>query len=322
MRRSIQFYRIAQKDGSDLAAPFAGGRVVHALIAAKRRGLRRHRTCRDGVELLAQGLGNQPHPHLAMYRTRRTNLPRLEDAGDIAELQLTNSQALAEVTYAAFLPRNILAVVFNNEGPRPNRLADYLNAKMACGIRLLPIYRDDLAEVLDNMRLSSIKVAIPEAQVPMLSRNSQDDWAESLDTARRLLRGGVIHLDISVGRRGKKEEKEGRRRNLGERLRELRGHDLTRFNSAKVDGKDLALDEQVTVDLLEQRFIARVDVAAEELTTVKQATQTMIGLLDGQYRGNRSFLERATPDVTGEPDLDIIGTFVEHPPDEQLDDEL
>jgi len=249
------------------------------------------------------------------------NLPRLEDNGDIGELQLSDSQALAEVTYVAFLPRNIIAVVINNEGPRPNRLADYLNAKMGCDIRLVPIYRDDLAEVLDRMRLSSIKVSIPEAQVPMLSRgNNLDDWVESLDTARRLLEGGVIRIDVSVRRRGKREEKEGRRRRLRDRLTELRGHDLTRFNSVKVEGKDPAVDEPVTVDLLEQHFIAKVDVVPEELTTVNQATRTMIAMLDREYRANRSFLERATPGVQGEPDRDMIGMFVEHPCDEQLGD--
>lgn len=59
--------------------------------------------CPDGVEILSEGLGLRPHPLIALYRTRRDNLPRLDDNGRIGRLPLTGTQALAEPSFFAFL---------------------------------------------------------------------------------------------------------------------------------------------------------------------------------------------------------------------------
>jgi hypothetical protein len=315
--RSVQFWRIANADGTELTSQFPADAVVRRLGEAQGRRERRHRIAADGIEILAEGLQTSPHPHLAIYRTRRVNLPRLEDEGVVSVLLLTGRQALAEPTYFAFFPRNVVALLFNNEGPRAGRLADYLNSKFGCTVSLLPVYREDLADVLNSMRVTALEVSIPTSQVPMLSRG--DDWAEALDNAQRLLEDGAIRLRVSIGRGGKAADKAPRLERIRDLLGQLLARDLSHFHSAKAVGQEGGTDNPLTVDLIEQKFIARVFVSAEDLAAAQQAAQTAMDVLTSEWQNHREFLDRATPAVDGDPDLGLVTGFVETPEDEPGD---
>ena len=317
MLRTVQFWRVANTDGSDLVAQFPATKVVRVLREAERRGRRRYRIQRDGTEVLGQGLSNRPHPSLALHRTRRVNLPRLDDLGQIRPLTLRQGQALAEPTFFSFLPRNIVATLFNNNGPRAGRLEDYLNAKFSCDISLVPIYREDLSEVLEAMRVTAIDVSIPSAQAAQLSGGG--DWAEMLDNAHRLLEDGAIQVKISIGRGGRGDAKARRLNRLRELVEQLRtSKELGRFTKAKVYGADEETGDLLRVDLLEQKFIARVEVPAEENTVPEVAAREALSVMDREWHSNRDFLTAATPDVPAAASgAGLVGDFIENPDDER-----
>jgi hypothetical protein len=320
--RTVQFWRIAQRDGSALPAPFPGGTVVRRLQSAAKKGERRYRQCSDGMEILGEGLILRPHPLVAIYRTRRDNLPRLDDDGRIGRLPLSGTQALAEPSFFAFLPRNIVGLLFNNDGPRAARLADYLNAKFGCNVSLQPVYREDLAEVLDEMRMTAVELSVSSAQVPMLGGG--DDWAEVLDNAKNLLEDGAITLKMSIGRSGDAAARQARTNKIRGLVDLLRGRDqdqMGHFNRVKVVGTEPGTKNPITVDLLNQKFVAHVEVDAEILFDAERAAPAASAVIDAQWRANRQFLTDSTPAVTADGGTSLVGTFVETPEDEQDADE-
>lgn len=322
MLRTVQFWRLAHRDGSPMLAPFPGGLVVRELQSAEAQGRHRYRTCWDGTEILGQGLGVSPHPLVALYRTRRDNLPRLDDNGQIARLPLTKAQALAEPSFFAFLPRNVIALLFNNDGPRASRLADYLNAKLGCDVSLQPVYREDLADVLAEMRMTAVELSIPAAQVPMLGGG--DDWAEVLDNASRLVNDGGIRIRVSVGRTGNaaaKQAKSNRIRDLVGLLRNRSQDQMGHLGKARVEGKEPGSSNPITVDLLNQKFVARVEVPGEALSDPTEAASAAMDAIDAEWQRQRGFLAENTPPVDGDADPGLVGDFVDTPEDERDDQE-
>src|SRR5207237_6553911 len=57
---------------------------------------------------------------------RRSGLPRVEQAGEVSPLTITPDQGLVEQTHLVFFARGVVGAEFNFYGPRPSRLADYL----------------------------------------------------------------------------------------------------------------------------------------------------------------------------------------------------
>lgn len=318
MLRTVQFWRLAQRDGSPLASPFPGGDVVRGLKTADKSGRNRYRTCPDGVEVLGEGLTKKSHPLIAIYRTRRDNLPRLDDNGRIGRLPLTGKQALAEPSFFAFLPRNVVALLFNNEGPRAPRLADYLNAKFGCDLSVQPIYREDLAEVLEAMRMTAVDLSVSSAQVQRLGGG--EDWVEVLDNASSLIQDGAISITLSVGRTGNaaaKQAKANRIRAIVDSIRARSQDQISLLNRAKVRGKEQGSKNPVTVDLLNQKFVARVEVNAEALADADRAAPAAMAVISEQWERNSGYLTASTPPVDGDVDRSLVGEFVDTPEDER-----
>lgn len=322
MLRTVQFWRIAERDGTALPVAFPGGAVVRKLQTADKKNKNRYRMCSDGVEILSEGLELRPNPLVAVYRTRRDNLPRLDDNGRIGRLPLTGTQALAEPSFFAFLPRNIVGLLFNNDGPRAARLADYLNAKFNCDVSLQPVYREDLAEILDAMRMTAVELSVPSAQVPMLGGG--DDWVEVLDNASNLIEDGMISLKMSIGRGGDAAARQARTnkvRDLVDRLRGRSPDQLGHFSRVKVHGTQPGTKNPITVDLLNQKFVAQVEVDAETLFDAERAAPAARAVIVEQWRTNRDFLTASTPPVDGDGNASLVGEFVDTPEDEQDDDQ-
>lgn len=318
MQRTVQFWRLANADGSSLSTIFPAGRVVRALQHAEQHKLRRYRKCTDGVETLGKGVAVRPLCTVALYRTRRTNLPRLNDDGAVTPIPLGHAQSLAEPSYFGFHPRNVVSLLYNNDGPRASRLPDYLNAKLGCNVRLLPIYREDLADVLDQMRMTAVELSIPAAQVAHLAGG--DSWAEVLENQARLLSDGYIGMKISIGRGGKAADRESRAGRIKDLVGLLRGrNDLAAFKKIKVTGNEGGDGETIVVDLLEQRFISKVETDAEPANQPADVVDANAStLLHEKWASNRRFLESVSPQVR-DTDASLVGGFVENPDDESDD---
>lgn len=307
MQRTVQFYRLTDSMGNDLPYEFPATDLVRRLQEMEEQDLDRKIECRDGMELLAQGVEVRTFPALAMYRTRRANLPHLEEDGVISDLPLGDTQTLAEVTYFGFFDRNVVAVIYNHEGPRAKRLGFYISGMFDINVGMSPILRDDLAELLEQMRLTAIEISIPSAQIPTLVAPGED-WARSLDSAAQLMQDGLIRMAVSVGQSGSREQKRIR----GRRIRELATQlfasreDLVEFRSATVRGVNLETNREQGVNLLEQMFVSQIEIPDEEMTTIGEATQSAMRYLGDEWIKNREYLTRNTPEVAADgvaPDL-------------------
>lgn len=314
MNRTVQYWRLTLPDGTPLAGRFPAQRVVKQLVKAEADDNNRYRVCRDGMVLLGKGVADPDHRLLILDKVRRENLPSVGNStGARRAIGLSPDEGLLEPTYCLFTRQNIVAMLTSGDGPRPRRLVDYLRAKLNIDIALAPILTQDLDQVLADMRVSAIDVAIPA------NRITRDlvggDWVEALDGARTLAQDGVVRIGISVGRSGNAAHKQGMRGRIRQMTDLLRGSDgLAEFNSARVTGNIQGGNR--SINLLEDHFIEKTEVDADRINDPDRSAEYARELLRSSRARNKEYLESAVPTV---PDgvAEFPTAFVETPDDER-----
>jgi hypothetical protein len=168
--------------------------------------------------------------------------------------------------------------------------------------------------------MTAVELSVSSAQVPMLGGG--DDWAEVLDNASNLINDGAISIKMSIGRTGDaaaKQAKTNRIRTLVDLLLNRSQDQMGHFNRAKVYGTEPGTKNPITVDLLNQKFVAKVDVDAEALADPDEAASAAMTVIDDEWEVHRKYLEDSTPPVEGTVDPSLVGSFVETPEDERDD---
>lgn len=314
MNRTVQYWRITRPDGSPLPGRFPAQRVVKQLVKAEAEDKNRYRVCRDGMVLLAKGVTEPDHRMLILDKVRRENLPSVGNStGARRAIGLSPDEGLLEPTYCLFTRLNIVAMLTSGDGPRPRRLTDYLRAKLDIDIGLAPILTQNLDQVLTDMRVSAIDVAIPA------NRISRDlvggDWVQALDGARALAQDGVIRIGISVGRSGNAAHKQRMRRRIRQMTDLLRGSDgLAEFNSARVTGN--VQGNNRSINLLEDHFIEKTEVDADRINDPDRSAEYAREVLRSSRTRNKDYLESAVPTVPDEV-AEFPTAFTETPDDER-----
>ncbi|UOT06777.1 oxidoreductase [Rhodococcus opacus] len=313
MQRSVQYWRLVKTDGSALDGLFPAERVVRALRGASSKGFDRHRQCRDGMVLIAHGLRENP-PMLILDKVRHENLPSIGDgSGTRRAIGLSADEGLLEPTYCMFANDNIVAMLMSGNGPRAKRLCDYLKAKLGVEVGLDPILRRDLDRVLDEMRVSSVDVAVPAARI---NRDLVGgDWAEALEANRVLAQDGVVKVGVAVGRRGTRDQKDRRRFHIRELIDQLRGSGaISEMQSARVTGT--IRGSQRSVDLFADHFVERTEVDADRLANPERSASYAHSVLEQSLADNASYLSEVVPRIVGTSN-DLNPRFVELPDDER-----
>lgn len=310
----MQYWRITRPDGSALPGRFPAQRVVKQLVKAEADDKNRYRVCRDGMVLLGKGVAEPDHRMLILDKVRRENLPSVgNSAGARRAIGLSPDEGLLEPTYCLFTRRNILAMLTSGDGPRPRRLVDYLRAKLNIDIAIAPILTQNLDQVLAEMRVSAIDVAIPA------NRITRDlvggDWVQALDGARTLAQDGVVRVGISVGRSGDAAHKQTMRRRIRQMTDLLRGSDgLSEFNSARVTGTMQGTNR--SLNLLEDHFVEKTEVDADRINDPDRSAEYARELLRSSRVRNKEYLESAVPAVADEI-AEFPTEFIETPDDER-----
>lgn len=314
MRRSVQFWRLTNSDGTELAHQFPAAEVLGCLANAEVAGLDRHRHCRDGMVLIAHAAHSPAFPTMTLDKVRRENLPSVGDSvGKRRPIGLTPDEGLLEPTYCAFTPNNVIAILISGNGPRPQRLADYFGAKFNLSIGLTPVLTRNLDQVLREMRVTSVEVTIPAHRVDRDLVGG--DWVYALDAGRQLSEDGLVKVGFSVGRSGTKDEK----RRLSERFRglvnQLRGSGgLSEFQSARVAGSLNGAPR--TVDLLHDKFVEQVDVDPDIWNDPERSVEYAQEILEREIAANYIYLEETNPHVPNTP-TEFMGRLIEIPDDER-----
>lgn len=164
--RRIQFFRIR-------AGTLASGQpFVYSAQAAMERietlpfvrgGTGRYLAEPDGDDVCCWVDQATSPQKLRLGIVRRSNFPQVELGGDLSPLGIARAAGLAEYTHMMFLGNNILGAEFNFYGPRPGRLATYINirADVAPRISINPLLRDDVIpklEAMQEIKLFDMKV--------------------------------------------------------------------------------------------------------------------------------------------------------------------
>ena len=235
MNRTVQYWRLIQPDGAPLPGRFPAAQIVKRLRRVESDSGNRHRRCRDGMILLAQGIAEPGNRMLVLDKVRRENLPSVgNQAGQRRSIGLGADEGLLEPTYCLFGMRNVVAMLASGDGPRPRRLVDYLWAKLDIEVGI-DVLTQNLDQVLNEMQISAIEVAIPVGHIDRDLIGG--DWCAALDGAALLAQQGVVRIGLSVGRRGDRAHKASMRRRLRELIDDLRGSGaLSEFDRAKVTG--------------------------------------------------------------------------------------
>lgn len=299
MQRNVQYWRVVTADGRPLDGQFPADNVVIALARAERTGLDRHHVCRDGMVLIAHARRSlSGSPMIVLDKVRRDNLPSVGDErGSRRPMGLATGEGLLEPTYCLFGENNVVAMLVNGNGPRAKRLCDYLTARLGVTVGLDPVLTRDLDRVLDEMKLSSIEVAIPATRIDRELIGG--DWADALEASRQLSEdAGVVRVGVAVGRRGDRQTKERIRRRVRTLIDQLRGSGaISEVDSARVVGT--IRGAQRTVDLLSDRFVEKVEVESDILNDPERSAQYARQVLAETLRGSADYLGQVVPEVSG-----------------------
>lgn len=309
-RRSVQFWRIEQLNGEDLARPFPARRVTEVLRNAREDGIDRHFMCADGTVLLAQAAALSPHPVLLLDRERDTNLPSVGDAlGRRKPLPLAPGDHLLETTYFAFLKRNVIAVLTSGNGPRASRLGEYLGGMLGLELGLVPVVREDIEEILTRLEVSRFEFALPAERLS--GKLMEGEWADVLDSASRLVSEGTFRISLSVGRSGRAEDKQ----RIRDRIQQLidlfrRAGSVEHFDYVVAEGKDSLTGDREVVDLLKERFISHIEVDADAFNDPARSVAEAVSILNKQATDNEGFFARTLPETRGAPDNGSVPDIV------------
>lgn len=212
-RRKIKFYRahIGEDDGGEPLMLDARGalKTVEHLAFCEGDSGRYHRDI-DGNVLCGfpkQDVGGSPALQFCLIR--RQDLPRLERAGAVSDLDIDEASGLMEVSHVLFFPDNIVGVEYNHFGARPWRLADYFVAKAGdafAEMRLDRLLRQDIGTKLDNLkdvRLIELRV---KPSYSSTIRRIDESLADALDANAKVFAApdtvDVVLRPSQAGQRG------------------------------------------------------------------------------------------------------------------------
>ncbi|MCA4135677.1 hypothetical protein [Arthrobacter sp. M4] len=308
-RRSLQFWRIARVNGEDLTRPFPARRLAEVLLSAERRGVDRRLSSPDGSVVMAHARAVAPIPVVLLDRVRESNFPSVGDsAGQRKALPLAPGDHLLETTYFGFLKRNVLAVLTSANGPRASRLCEYLEGMFGLGVELVPVLREDVDQILARLQVSKFEFAVPAGK---LNDGAQGEWAEVLGSASRLMTQGTFRMSLSVGRSGNATEKQRVRERIQQLIEQFRrSATLEQFDYAVAEGRDSVSGDREIVDLLKDRFIARVEVAADVVNDPQKSTEEAISIFARQSADHDGYFAQCLPAVKGLPEASWVPDLV------------
>lgn len=257
MRRRLQYWRAFTRDGHPATTPKPID-IIETLVNARQRNIDRHWECQNGMTVLAHPAPSKNEPVVILDRVRTGNYPSAGDAnGNRRRIPLGRGEVLLEPTYVMFLEEGYIAVLTGGDGPHAQRLAEYLRIKFNADWWLEPVLRDNLDEVLEEMRITEISISVP---ADLISRDLVGgDWYQALEAGKQLTEDGMVRIGLSVGQKGDrsfKEQMSEKYHDLVSSLRQAIG--LQDFKTASVMG--VRNGNRQMINLIEDQLVESVDV--------------------------------------------------------------
>lgn len=205
--------------------------------------------------------GTPPY-HLTLGRIRRSSLPDVEAAGDLAPLEIPEEAGIAEQTHFVVFPdTQIVGEVFNFYGPRISALRRYLKQKFAGTPRQLnfeALLRQDVLDQLDQ--LGEIRVFDLRIRRSFLDqvRRVDDSLADMFETGIAL--GEAEEVEVILRPRAYSRTWLSRRLlGVAKRLANTAGvrEEAGRFRVTGLNVETAAMEE---VDVLRDRYVVEKEI--------------------------------------------------------------
>ncbi len=230
---------------------------------------------------------------LRFVRSRRADLPQMEEDGAVKELAIPKHAGVADSTHLVFFAKGLVGADWNYHGPRATALAHYINVKTepASLISIRPLLRADLASALD--RLQSVRVLdlkIRSSYIPTV-RDVSGTLADAFESAREV--GGAQEVGILLRPSGR-----ARGSRLAEGImpvirgllsHELRG-EVTRF---QITGRSRESGRLETFDLLKEHLVFHEEVLRINPSTRALDPESAYAAIQRVYQEHHADLDRA-----------------------------
>jgi hypothetical protein len=191
--RKVYFHQVTDLDGNRFKPSFDGSAVLTALDNLVAAGDAEF-AAMPGRVLVAKTLGQgRRGAHLALFLVQEEDLPYLYNNGQFSTLDaFISGGRVADPTYFAFFPNNVLAFVFSRRGPKPKGLARYLSAKLTLELDFPVIPRPG---ILDTVAEAG-EVKLVDVKVPADSADLLGD--DVLGRATRMLAETLQFADVEL----------------------------------------------------------------------------------------------------------------------------
>lgn len=235
-------------------------------------------------------------PLLALDRITRDVRLRIERRRNYRPLTLADDETLAEPTFYALFPDNVLAVMRNSGvAPGPSSFRDYVNKLELFSepIEISPLVDTNALRALADVEtLTKFDVAIGADVAPEVFANSSPTLFETMRLVRQRIGNATIEVLIKVSPKGHTHESQA----VFEEVRALqRSEAINHVDRAVIGYRSMEDGRAATYDFLDEAIVTETQVELSDDTsqpTEPSVAEAMAGAYDEMWEDIRSALQR------------------------------
>jgi hypothetical protein len=234
-----------------------------------------------------------------MTRVRMDELPSVATTGrrDTEQLKIAENQGLAETTHFVYFSQSkLLAIEYNHYGPRASAIRSYMISKYNPDhgepLPLLFEYildEETLQLLADGNEVRLLTISVPKMYLASLAGEDENIY-EAFENATHFAEGGEVEILMRMPTNRKSPDYATTRQNLLAKTRALASMAPGTFTKLRAKVKP-PKGRTVSVDLLENRFVARIGVESKSRTNDLDSL-SLFHAMTSAYQENREALSR------------------------------
>ena len=199
---------------------------------------------------------------LRLLRSRRANLPAMEDGGVLAALPIPSTAGIAEPCHVVFAPDGRIAAEYNHFAPRLSALAHYINIKTGLDVGFGTYVQKEILdrlERMDDVRLLELSFRPNPGLADRI--NADDPISQAVYQATQMKGERRVSLAFSGDPKSKDftaSAKKFAKRLFGITADEPEGHRSATVFKAR--GFDPVTGQVEVIDLLAQKVVRKVSI--------------------------------------------------------------
>lgn len=250
--RKVYFFRIADFDELKEALPGAFQRIENLPFEEGGR-------YQQDIGTVSRLLGYPDTLHYPLKirfgRTRKDNLPDIEDQGKLTSLEINEDAGLIDVCHIVIFENGIVGAEFNYDGPRINRLGRYIFEK-GQGVHtapvFLPLFDRDVADVVRSLdSVSLVRISVPPSAAELL-READENVYSAIEFSRKA--GAEKSVELKLSADPKRSKLKDLALNIVKIFKES-PHEKERINIAQIEGYLGGAHLARPIDLLEDKLV-------------------------------------------------------------------